>query len=155
MRLYGLTVLRLCVGAIFVAHGAQKLFGVWGGPGLDGTTAMVASLGFPYPYPLAILLTLSEFCGGVLLLLGWLTTWATVPLLASMAVAIWKVHGANGFFINWANTPGQGHGYEYNLMLIGALLCLLLGGGGALSIDDWRSRSHEARERGRARIRTV
>ena len=155
MRLYGLTVLRLCVGAIFVAHGAQKLFGAWGGPGLSGTTAMVASLGLPYPYPLAILLTLSEFCGGIFLLLGWLTPWASGALLAAMAVAIWKVHYPNGFFMNWANTPGQGHGIEYNVALVGALLCLLLAGPGALSIDDWRSRTHEARERGRARIRKV
>ena len=155
MRPYGLTALRLCVGAIFVAHGAQKLFGAWGGPGLAGTSAMVAQLGLPFPYPLAILLTLSEFCGGILLLLGLLMPWASASLLVAMAVAIWKVHGPNGFFMNWANTPGQGHGIEYNVALIGALLCLLLGGAGALSIDDWRSRSHEARERGRARIRKV
>jgi putative oxidoreductase len=155
MRPYGLSVLRLCVGAIFVAHGAQKLFGVWGGPGLSGTTSMMTGLGLPYPSVMAILLTLSEFCGGILLLLGWLTPWASVSLVIAMIVAIWKVHGPNGFFMNWANTPGQGHGIEYNLALAGALLCLLLAGPGALSIDDWRSRTHEARERGRARIRKV
>lgn len=155
MRPYGLTALRLCVGAIFVAHGAQKLLGVWGGPGLNGTSAMVGSLGFPYAYPLAILLTLSEFCGGILLMLGWLTPWISLALLADMAVAIWKVHSPNGFFMNWSGAAGQGHGIEYNLVLVGALLCLLLAGAGALSIDEWRSQHHEARERGRARIRKV
>lgn len=54
MRAYGLTVLRLCVAAVFVAHGLQKLLGVWGGPGLNGTTSMLKGLGLPYPYPLAL-----------------------------------------------------------------------------------------------------
>ena len=155
MRPYGLTALRLAVGVVFAAHGAQKLLGLWGGPGLSGTAAMVNSLGLPYPYPLAMLLTLTEFCGGILLVLGWLTPWVSLALIIDMAVAIWKVHYANGFFMNWANTPGRGHGIEYNVVLIGALLALMLSGPGALSIDDWRSRTHEARERGRARARKV
>jgi putative oxidoreductase len=155
MREYGLTALRLAVGAVFVAHGAQKLFGLWGGPGLSGTSDMLKGLGLPYAYPLAIALTLSEFCGGILLLLGWLTPWVSLALLVDMAVAIWKVHLANGFFMNWAGTPGRGHGIEYTLVLAAALAALLLNGPGALSIDDWRSQHHEERARGRARIRKV
>jgi len=155
MRPYGLTVLRLAVGVVFAAHGAQKLLGLWGGPGLSGTAAMVSSLGLPYPYPLAMLLTLTEFCGGILLVLGWLTPWISLALIIDMAVAMWKVHYANGFFMNWANTPGRGHGIEYNLVLIAALAALMLSGAGALSIDDWRSQHHEARARGRERMRKV
>jgi putative oxidoreductase len=155
MRPYGLTALRLAVGVVFAAHGAQKLLGLWGGPGLSGTAAMVGSLGLPYPYPLAMLLTLTEFCGGILLVLGWLTPWVSLALIIDMAVAIWKVHYANGFFMNWANTPGRGHGIEYNLVLIAALTALMLSGAGALSIDDWRSQHHEARARGRERMRKV
>jgi putative oxidoreductase len=155
MRPYGLTALRLAVGVVFAAHGAQKLLGLWGGPGLSGTAAMVSSLGLPYPYPLAMLLTLTEFCGGILLVLGWLTPWVSLALIIDMAVAIWKVHYANGFFMNWANTPGRGHGIEYNLVLIAALAALMLSGAGALSIDDWRSQHHEARARGRERMRKV
>ena len=66
MQSYGPVALRLCVGAVFVAHGAQKLLGLWGGPGLDGTSAMLAGLGLPSPYPLALLLAIVEFGGGVL-----------------------------------------------------------------------------------------
>ena len=155
MGRYGLTALRLCVAAVFIAHGAQKMLGVWGGPGLNGTAGMLAGLHLPYPYPLATLLTLSELVGGILLTLGWLTRWVSVALVIDMGVAIWKVHHAHDFFLNWSNTPGRGHGIEYNLVLLGALTCLLLSGPGALSIDDWRSQHHAARARGRARIRKV
>jgi uncharacterized membrane protein YphA (DoxX/SURF4 family) len=70
-----------------------------------------------------------------------------------MGVAVWKVHAVNGFFLNWANTPGQGHGIEFNLVLIGALAALMLSGPGAFSIDGRRARSAEAEAAGRARLR--
>jgi putative oxidoreductase len=155
MRPFGFTVLRLCVGAVFVAHGAQKLFGTWGGPGLSGTTAMVASLGFGLAYPLAILLAVTEFAGGLMLITGGGTLWASLALAVDMAVAVWKVHYQNGFFMNWSLAPNQGHGVEYNLVLIAALIALMLGGPGPLSLDEWRSSRAEARERGRARSRKL
>ncbi len=152
MRAYGLAALRLCIAAIFVAHGAQKLLGLWGGPGLAGTAHMLAGLGLPYPYPLAILLALAEFGGGIMLILGWLTTWVGLALAVDMAVAIWKVHYRHGFFL----TGGSGgQGFEYTLALSGALLCLVLGGPGALSLDEWRSQSAAEKARGRARARKV
>ena len=153
MRPYGLTALRLCTAAIFIGHGAQKLFGIWGGPGLGGTSRMLAGLGLPYPYPLALLLTLAELGGGILLMLGWLTPWVALALAVDMGIAIWKVHYPNGFFLNWNSTPGRGQGIEYSLVLFGALLCLMLSGPGALSLDEWRNQSVEARARGRARAR--
>ena len=69
-----------------------------------------------------------------------------------MAIAIWKVHYPNGFFLNG---PGRGDGVEFTLVLLGALVCLMLTGAGALSVDQWRSHSAEAAARGRARARKV
>lgn len=155
MRPFGPTALRLCVGTVFLAHGAQKLFGVWGGPGLAGTSKMLASFGFPYHLPLAVLLGLVEFGGGILLILGCATLWISLLLLIDIGIGVWKVHYPHGFFLNWALTPGRGHGIEFDLVLIGALLCLMLAGPGALSVDDRRSQNAEAQARGRARIRQV
>ena len=155
MRAYGPTMLRLAVGTVFVAHGLQKLFGLWGGPGIAGTVRMIHGLGFSYAYPLATLLIVAEVAGGTLLFLGWGTLWAALALLIDMVVAVWKVHYRNGFFMNWALAPGKGHGIEYNLVLIGALLCLILTGPGALSVDEHKSQSAASRAAGRARARKV
>jgi putative oxidoreductase len=70
-----------------------------------------------------------------------------------MVVAVWKVHAPNGFFLNWTNAPGQGHGYEFHLVLLGALVALILSGPGALSVDARRLRSAESLAAGRARLR--
>lgn len=155
MRAYGLTALRLAIGAVFIAHGGQKLLGLWGGSGLAGTTAYFATLGLQPAYPLAILASGTELLGGVLLILGWGTLWVSLALAIAMGVAIWKVHYINGFFMNWNGTPGQGHGFEFNLVLIAALVCLMFNGPGALSLDEWRNQSAEAKARGRARARSV
>ena len=153
MRAYGPAILRLTVGMVFVAHGLQKLLGIWGGPGITGTVHMVQRLGFGYGYPLAALLIATEVAGGALLFMGWGTLWVTLALLAEMGIAVWKVHYRNGFFMNWTLAPGKGHGVEYSLVLIGALVCLMLTGPGALSLDEHRSGSAEARAHGRARMR--
>ena len=155
MRPYGPAVLRLCVGAVFVAHGAQKLLGVWGGLGLAGTAAFFTTLGLTPAYPFAILAAVTELVGGVLLILGLGARWVALALAIDMGVAVYKVHYANGFFLNWGLVPGKGHGYEFNMVLVGALLCLMLAGPGALSLDEWRNRSEEAARAGRARARKV
>ena len=153
MQAYGPAVLRLVVGAVFAAHGAQKLFGLWGGGGLAGTVAFFAQLGLTPAYPLAVMVGVAEFAGGLLLIAGALTFFAALALVIDMIVATWKVHLANGFFINWALTPGHGHGYEFNLTLIAALISLMLTGPGAFSIDGRRARSAEYEAYGRARLR--
>jgi putative oxidoreductase len=153
MQPYGPAVLRLAVGSVFAAHGAQKLFGVWGGGGIGGTAAFLTQLGLTPAYPLALLVGLVEFAGGIMLILGALTLVAALALTINMAVAVWKVHLANGFFLNWNMVAGQGHGYEFNLALVGALVALMLTGPGALSLDGRRARSAEARAYGRARLR--
>jgi putative oxidoreductase len=139
------------VGAVFLGHGAQKLFGLWGGPGLAGTTAFFTTLGMPFPYPLAVLVAVTEFAGGGLLILGGLTRWAALALAIDMGVAIWKVHYINGFFLN----SRGGQGFEFALVLLGALVSLMLTGPGAFSWDEWRDSSAEAMRAGRARARKV
>lgn len=153
MRPYGLTMLRWCVGAVFAAHGAQKLFGMWGGPGLGGTSAMLHGLQLPYPAALAVLLAVTELGGGILLILGGLTRWVALALTVVMGVAIWKVQYAHGFFLSSGGGPGRG--YEFNLVLIGALVCLMLSGPGPLSLDEWKHQSSEVKARARARARNM
>ena len=153
MEHYGPAVLRVMVGATFVAHGAQKLFGIWGGGGLAGTAGYFDSLGLSPGYPLAVAVSLTETLGGLLLMAGALIRYAATGLIVAMLGAIWNVHLANGFFMNWANTPGRGHGIEYNLVLVAALICLIFTGPGALSLDHRRARWEEADRLGRERLR--
>lgn len=151
MRPYGPAALRLCVGAVFLAHGAQKLFGIGGGQGLAATTALLASWGLTPAHPLAILAAVAELGGGALLIIGGLTRWVAVGLIVEVGIAVWKVNYLNGFFL----TSEGGPGVEYRLVLIGSLLCLMLTGPGAFSVDEWRNSSAEALRAGRARARKV
>jgi putative oxidoreductase len=151
MKPYGPAALRLCVGAVFLAHGLQKLFGLWGGAGIGGTTAMLAEWGLNPAYPLAIAVGVAELGGGALLVIGGLTRWVALALLVEVGVAVWKVNYQNELFLSTAGVAGV----EYRLILIGALLCLSLTGPGALSIDEWRNSSAEAMRAGRARARKV
>jgi putative oxidoreductase len=155
MRPYGPAALRVCVGAVFLAHGAQKLFGVLGGQGMAGTGTLLASLGLPYPAALAVALGIAEFLGGALLILGYATMWVSLLLLMDMALRVWKVLYPHGFTVSGGLTPGTGQLGELHLVLIGALLCLLIGGPGAWSLDERRSQHAEAQARGRARMRKV
>jgi len=141
----------LCVGAVFLAHGAQKLFGVWDGPGLAGTTTLIASFGLNPAYPLAILAAVAQSAGGALLILGGLTRWVALALIVEVGIAVWKVNYLNGFYLSTTEGPGV----EYRLVVIGALLCLALTGPGAFSVDEWRNSSAEAKAAGRARARKV
>ena len=152
---WGLTVLRIAVGLVFIAHGAQKLFGVFGGGGLSATSGYFEYLGLTPSYPLAVVWAVIEFGCGVLVFLGAWTRWAAIPLAIGMVVAVWKAHLVSGFFINWALAPGVGHGYEFNLVLIAACVCLSLSGAGELSIDRLLHRNAESALAGRQRIRSM
>ena len=125
----GLLVLRLVLGVIFIGHGAQKLFGSFGGPGLKGTAGFFEQLGLKPPYLMAVLAGLAEVVGGILVILGFLTPLATLALIVVMIVAVLTVHLKNGFFV----TNG---GYEFNLALAGMALTLLIVGAGAYSLDS-------------------
>ena len=126
-------VVRVVLGLVFFAHGAQKTFGWFGGHGLSATIGGFRQMNIP---PAATALAAFTECfGGLALIVGLLARPAAVGLIAVMLVAIAKVHGRNGFFLNFAMTPGKGHGYEFNLALAAMALSVLIGGAGALSID--------------------
>lgn len=124
----GLLVLRVVLGVIFAAHGAQKLFGAFGGPGLKGTAGFHEQLGIKPPFVMAVLAGLAEFVGGILVAVGFLAPLAAVALIVTMAVAVFAVHIKNGFF-------SMNGGYEFNLALAAMALTVLIAGAGAYSLD--------------------
>jgi len=126
--------LRMSLGIIFFAHGAQKVLGWFGGYGWTGTMQFFTQT-LHIPAPLAMVAVLTEFLGGIALFLGLFTRLAALLIAGEMVVAALQVHLANGFFMNWTNAPNVGHGIEYNLALIGAALALSITGGGRLSVD--------------------
>jgi len=124
----GLLIIRLAVGLTLAAHGAQKLFGLFGGHGLAGTGGFLESLGFRPGKPLALLAGLGELCGGLALALGVFTPFAAALVVATMVVAMLGVHVEKGFF-------SQNGGYEYALLIALSALGIAFAGPGALSLD--------------------
>jgi putative oxidoreductase len=124
--------LRVPAGIIFAAHGAQKLFGAFGGYGLVGTGQWMASIGLEPGYLMALAAGSAEFFGGLALLVGLLTRPAALVLAFTMLVAILTVHAQNGLFM--AN-----NGYEFGLSLLAIAVALLFNGAGAYSLDSWLS----------------
>ncbi len=135
---------RVPLGLIFMGHGAQKLFGWFGGRGLKATVDGFEQMGIPRR--LGVLNPFAEFFGGLGVLAGFLTRPSALGIAISMGVAIAKVHGKQGFFMNWENKPGKGHGMEANLAFAGTALALVFAGGGALSVDGCLSRSPDEGE---------
>lgn len=124
-----LFVLRLIVGLLFVGHGAQKLFGAFGGAGIDGTAGMFEQLGLRPPRLHAIAAGCAEAGGGVLLALGLLTPLGAAAITAVMVTAIITVHARNGIW----NTE---KGFEYNLVLIAGAFAIVGAGPGTWSLDN-------------------
>src|SRR5919198_1078848 len=125
----GLLVLRVVVGLLFVGHGAQKLFGWYGGHGLSGTGQFFESMGFPNGKRQAFLAGLFEAGGGLLIALGLVTPIGAAALISVMTVAVIRVHFAKG---PW-NTEG---GYEYNAVLVAVVFALSGVGAGDWSLDN-------------------
>ena len=121
-------VLRVPTGIIFMAHGSQKLFGAFGGYGLEGTGQWMASIGIEPGYLMALLSGSGEFFGGLAILIGLLTRPAAAVLAFTMLVAILTVHIGNGLF-------ASNNGYEYALELLTIAASLAITGGGKLSLD--------------------
>jgi putative oxidoreductase len=115
--------LRIPVGIIFAAHGAQKLFGWFGGYGLEGTGQWMASIGLAPGYLMALLAGSAEFFGGLALIIGLLVRPAAAVLAIAMLVAIFSVHVGNGLFMSK-------NGYEFGLALLAVSVSLLLSGAG-------------------------
>jgi putative oxidoreductase len=125
---YGLLLLRVIVGGTLAAHGAQKLFGWFGGHGLRGTAGFFGSLGFRPALGMALAAGLSE-AAGLVFGIGFLTPFAALALAAVMVVAVGAVHRRNGF---WAMNGG----YEYNLLIWTVAVAVAAAGPGRFSIDN-------------------
>ena len=120
---WGITVLRVVVGIVFLVHGGQKLFVF----GIGGMAGFLGQFGFPAPMLAGILLTATEFLGGLALFLGLFTRWAAIPLAFIMLVATLVVHLKAGFFLP--------DGFEFALTLLAANVALALLGSGEASVD--------------------
>jgi len=127
-----LTIVRLVLGVIFFAHGAQKLFGWFGGHGFSATMAGFEHGGIPAP--LAFLAIMAEFAGGLGLIVGLLSRIAAFGITCNMLVAIFLVHGRYGLFMNWGGNQ-KGEGIEYHLLVLAITLAVMIAGAGAYSID--------------------
>ena len=128
-----LTLVRLVLGVVFFAHGAQKMLGWFGGYGFHGTMGFFTQQ-MGIPAPLAFLAICAEFFGGLGLILGLLARIAALGIITNMLVAIVTVHTANGFFMNWSGQQ-KGEGFEYHLLAITLALIVVIKGSGALSVD--------------------
>jgi putative oxidoreductase len=125
---YGILFLRLVIGLTMAAHGAQKLFGWFEGPGRRGTAGMFGELGFRAPYVTALAAGTAEFAGGLLFAMGLLTPFAALAIAVVMVTAVGSVHWRNGFW----STAG---GYEYNLAIWAAAVSVAATGGARFSLD--------------------
>jgi putative oxidoreductase len=144
-----LTLLRLFLGVIFFAHGAQKALGWFGGHGWSATVNQFTTY-MNIPEPLAYLAIAAEFLGGLGLILGLLGRVAAFGILCNMLVAIFMVHLPNGLFMNWAGNQ-KGEGIEYHLLAVAIALVVIMGGSGAWSIDRALSRAEYHRHHGEVR----
>ncbi|AZU62636.1 DoxX family protein [Neobacillus mesonae] len=126
----GLLIIRLVIGVLFIGHGAQKLFGWFGGYGLKGTGGWFESIGVKPGVTMALFAGLAEFIGGLMFALGLLTPLAGILIAGTMAMAIVKVHAPNGL---WATS----NGYEYNLTLIAVAIGVALIGPGQYALDSF------------------
>lgn len=128
-----LTIIRLVLGIIFFAHGAQKLLGWYGGPGLARSVQSFVEM-LKIPAPLALLVIATEFFGGVALIIGLFSRLAALGIAFTMIGAIATVHFRYGLFMNWLGDK-KGHGIEYHLLVLALTLVVLIKGAGAFSLD--------------------
>lgn len=126
-------VLRVLLGIVFFPHGAQKVFGWFGGFGFSGTMGFfTGKMGIPVIF--AFLAIMAEFLGPLGLLSGFLTRIAAFGIACNMTVAIFMVHLPNGFFMNWFGNQ-KGEGFEYHILAVAIAIALMIKGGGKLSVD--------------------
>jgi len=127
------TLARIILGIIFFAHGSQKVFGWFGGPGLRQTLrGLKEHVGLP-PIP-ALAAVGAELLGGAALILGFLARLSALGIAVNMLAAIVMVHGRYGLFMNWFGDR-KGHGIEYHLLAIALTVVIIVEGAGAFSVD--------------------
>ena len=146
-------ILRLALGVVFFAHGAQKMLGWFGGFGFAGTMGFFTGT-MHIPAPLAFLAICAEFLGGMGLIIGFLTRIAAFGIATNMVVAIATVHHAFGFFMNWNGTQ-KGEGFEFHLLVLAIAAFLMVRGAGAFSVDhalSAKASSHGDARRGMERV---
>ena len=127
------SILRVVLGIVFFAHGAQKMLGWFGGFGFSATMGLFTGM-MHIPAPLAFLAIAAEFFGGLGLMVGFLTRIAAFGIAVNMLVAIATVHMPFGFFMNWTGTQ-RGEGFEYHLLVLAMTGFLMIRGAGAFSVD--------------------
>lgn len=125
-------LVRIGLGVVILPHGLQKVFGLFGGPGLHGTFAFLTALHIPFW--LAVLVILAETLGALGLIVGFLTRIAALGIVCDMIGAVYKVHYHNGFFMNWSGHQA-GEGIEFHILAIAMGLALMIAGAGRWSID--------------------
>jgi putative oxidoreductase len=126
-------IARLTIALVIFPHGAQKLFGWFGGYGFQGTMGFLTGM-VKLPYPVAVLVILIESIGSLMILFGLLTRVAALGIFGLFLGIVLKIHAANGFFMNWNGTQ-KGEGIEYFFLLLGLALILIIAGGGKASVD--------------------
>jgi putative oxidoreductase len=133
-----LALLRLILGVVFFAHGAQKTLGWFGGPGFSG--ALKGFTGYLHiPAPLAVLAVAAEFLGGLGLIFGLFGRIAAAGVAVNMLVAVALVHYQFGLFMNWSGSQ-KGEGIEFHLLALAAAAVIAVRGSGAWSLDRWLSK---------------
>lgn len=125
---------RFTVALVIFPHGAQKLFGWFGGKGVPETIEFFTNWGFPLP--LVVLLIFTESIGALLLAAGFLARIWAAGMTVIMIVAMWKAHFRWGFFMNWY-AERRGEGFEYHLLVLGLSLITIVTGAGKWSVDRW------------------
>jgi putative oxidoreductase len=127
-----LTILRLAAGIMIFPHGLQKTFGWFGGAGFSAQMAGFEQMHIPAIF--AFLAIMTEFLGGLGLILGALTRIAALGLAVDMTVGVYLVHWHNGFFMNWSGHQ-KGEGFEFHILVVAMAIVLMARGGGAASVD--------------------
>jgi putative oxidoreductase len=131
---WAVTILRIVLGVVFFAHGAQKALGWFGGSGLRSTVQIFRD-NLHIPAPLAVLSVAAEFLGGLGLIVGLLSRVAALGIAIVMMVALIAVHGKFGFFMNWYGEK-KGHGIEYHILVLALAVAVMVKGAGPLSLDE-------------------
>lgn len=131
------SLLRIALGGVIFGHGLQKVFGWFGGYGIEGTMKFFGSVGMPSV--VGALVIVSDFFGSLALIAGLATRFSAAAAAAVMIGAMLLVHLPNGFFMNWGGAP-HGEGYEFHLLALSMAAALVVAGGGFASVDAWLAR---------------